>query len=206
MKPTTLRYLESRRGRPPIWRKTSIKHLLLRMRQLVPNNVLPPRNLLNELFMRGSADTISGNQLAWKSFRLGVSEYGRLTYDLRKYFGPAPGTQALRSFELWLDGEQAKRMKRRKIVELRVGSEIRIKRVPKEDLIMQKKLEKEGEEHAGWTVQVLRAIIRAGKPVKIYAIDEYGKPWFRVRLKLNGRLEEHILAVIDNDSWALVSK
>ena len=185
---------------------TRLKRFLVRIRHLIPNNVLPPQKLLNEIFDKGKSNTADGNHLIWNPFRIGALEYRKLTREARLDFGPAPKENAYKTWDEWFEAELMKRRKRLKIVKLRVGSKIKMERVPKGDLLTEQREKAKRIEEPGWTAQVIREIIRNGKPVKIYEIDEYGNPWFRVRITRNGKIEEHILAVMDNKTWKLVQK
>ena len=129
-----------------------------------------------------------------------------MTYDLRKDFGAAPNGKSYKSFQDWFKSELDKRSRRGKLVTLRVGTKIKIRKVPAGDLRSEKREKKKGLKDAGWTAEVIRAIIKENKPVKIEEIDEYGNPWFRARIKRNGRTEEHYLAVMETESWQVISK
>ncbi len=84
------------------------------------------------------------------------------------------------------------------VSELKVGDRIRITAVP-------------GAGIPGYvifpeTVRVYRKLIARGRPVRIYAIDEYGSPWFACRFRTKaGKWEHHFLAVYDGDTnWVPV--
>ena len=54
-----------------------------------------------------------------------------------------------------------------------------------------------------WTIVTIEAIIRQNPVVTIDRIDEYGHPWFSYNLvRPNGRIAEHWLAIVEDDSWA----
>ena len=72
---------------------------------------------------------------------------------------------------------------------LKIGDRIRLLRVP-------------AGESSRWTKVTIEAIIRQDPVVTIDRIDEYGQPWFNYNLaRPNGRVAEHTLAVMEDDSW-----
>lgn len=72
---------------------------------------------------------------------------------------------------------------------LKIGDRIRLLRVP-------------AGETCRWTKATIEAIIRQDPVVTIDWIDEYGQPWFTYNLaRTNGRVAEHGLAVMEDDSW-----
>ncbi len=75
---------------------------------------------------------------------------------------------------------------------LKIGDRIRLLRVP-------------AGESSRWTKVTIGAIIRQDPVVTIDRIDEYGQPWFNYNLaRPNGRVAEHTLAVMEDDSWVPV--
>lgn len=55
------------------------------------------------------------------------------------------------------------------------------------------------------TVDVYERIIARKRPVRIYEVDEYGTPWYEVRIRVEGRIEYHHLAVMEEDeNWVWV--
>ncbi|HEX8913765.1 MAG TPA: hypothetical protein VF796_15500 [Humisphaera sp.] len=71
---------------------------------------------------------------------------------------------------------------------LKIGDRIRLTRVPA------------GE--GRWTAATIRAILRQDPVVTIDRVDEYGQSWFNYKLaRPNGRVAEHTLAVMDDESW-----
>jgi len=55
------------------------------------------------------------------------------------------------------------------------------------------------------TATIIELFIAQQPIVEIDTIDEFGQPWFTVSISINGQLEEHILAMMDEDSWELVN-
>ena len=61
---------------------------------------------------------------------------------------------------------------------------------------------REGVEDAGYTADAIERILQQDPVVTIDRIDEYGQPWFNYNLvRSNGRIAEHTLAVVEDDSW-----
>ena len=55
------------------------------------------------------------------------------------------------------------------------------------------------------TVDVYERIIARNRPVRIYEVDKWGTPWYEVRIRVDGRLEYHHLAVMEEDkNWVWV--
>ena len=72
---------------------------------------------------------------------------------------------------------------------LKIGDRIRLLRVPK-------------GETSRWTKATIEAILRQDLVVVIDRIDEYGQPWVSYDLiRSNGRVAEHTIAIMDDDSW-----
>jgi hypothetical protein len=72
---------------------------------------------------------------------------------------------------------------------LKIGHQIRLLRVPL-------------GECSRWTTLTIKAIIHQNPLVTIDRVDEYGQPWFNYNLvRSNGRVAEHTLAIMDDDSW-----
>jgi len=84
---------------------------------------------------------------------------------------------------------------------LKIGDTIRLLTVPKEDLQQRKRELTKGIENPGWTASILELLITQQPIVEIDTIDDFGQPWFTAILSVNGQLEEHSLAIIDNESW-----
>ena len=85
---------------------------------------------------------------------------------------------------------------------LKIGDRIRLLRVPAADVRQRERERGEGLADAGWTAETIERIIRHDPIVTISRIDEYGQPWFDCELITDaGAVEEHTLAVLDDDSW-----
>ena len=85
---------------------------------------------------------------------------------------------------------------------LEVGHSIRLVRVPEADLQQRDRELREGAEDAGWTADTIERIIKQDPIVTISRIDEYGYPWFDYELKReDGTIEDHSLAIMEDDSW-----
>jgi hypothetical protein len=88
---------------------------------------------------------------------------------------------------------------------MKVGDRIRLLRVPPGDLEQRERELREGREYAGWTADTLERIIAQDPVVTIVEIDEWGYPWFRYDLRReDGTVEEHSVAVMEDDSWEWV--
>jgi hypothetical protein len=85
---------------------------------------------------------------------------------------------------------------------LRVGDQIRLLTVPQADLEQREHDIQVGRAEAGWTANTIERIIAQCPVVSIDRIDEDSGPWFDVDIKTEtGEVEEHTLAVTDDDSW-----
>jgi hypothetical protein len=85
---------------------------------------------------------------------------------------------------------------------LTVGDVIRLLHVPEFDLRQRERELSEGTEMAGWTADTLERIISQNPLVVIDRIDEDGMPWFNYELRRpDGSVEEHTLAIMDDESW-----
>ncbi|MEX0611234.1 MAG: hypothetical protein WD738_08875 [Pirellulales bacterium] len=82
---------------------------------------------------------------------------------------------------------------------LRVGDRIRIVRMPSE-------FDKPGYCVPPMTRRLYKKLIARRRPVRVYEIDEYGRPWIGCQFRdRNGNWEYHALCV-DDDSWVRVKK
>ena len=88
---------------------------------------------------------------------------------------------------------------------LKIGDTIRLLCVPAEDVKQRKREIAKDIENPGWTATIIELFIAQQPIVEIDTIDEFGQPWFTVSISINGQLEEHILAMMDEDSWELVN-
>jgi len=84
---------------------------------------------------------------------------------------------------------------------LKIGDTIRLLNVPEGDMQQRKQEIAKGIENPGWTANILELIIAQQPIVEIDTITEFGQPWFTATISVNGQLEEHNLAIIDNESW-----
>ena len=82
---------------------------------------------------------------------------------------------------------------------MQIGDSIRILRVPSLD---KKQVQNESEFIS--TSAVIEKIIKNCPVVIIDWIDENTQPWFSVKIKINGELQAHSLAVMENESWEIV--
>ena len=88
---------------------------------------------------------------------------------------------------------------------LKVGDKIRLLSVPEGDLRQREQEIKDGLEDAGWTADTIERIIRQDPIVIIAWLDEYGLAWFEYDLiREDGSVEEHALAMVDDESWEYV--
>lgn len=86
---------------------------------------------------------------------------------------------------------------------LKIGDKIRILSVPESD-IKQRRIEiAEGKDNPGWTADIIELIISQNPIVKIDEIDDFGQPWFSCDLMVNGKPEQHTLAIMEDSSWEL---
>ena len=84
---------------------------------------------------------------------------------------------------------------------LAVGDSIRILSVPAFDF---EPREKTDQKDRLLTATVLEGLIKNSPMVVIDQIDEYGNPWFTVRLGEAGDFEQHSLALMEDHSWETV--
>ncbi len=90
---------------------------------------------------------------------------------------------------------------------LKVGDRIRLLAVPEGDLKQREREIAEGElDDPGWTADTIERIIAQDAVVTIERIDEYDLPWFDYQLRRDhGMVEEHTIAIVDDESWELVT-
>lgn len=78
--------------------------------------------------------------------------------------------------------------------------------MPTGDLQQRERELREAREDAGYTADTIERIIAQDAVVTIVEIDEYGYPWFRYDLRReDGTVEEHSLAIMEDESWEWVS-
>ena len=87
---------------------------------------------------------------------------------------------------------------------LKIGDKVRLLHVPKADLEQRKREIKNSTEDAGWTADSIELIIAQNPIVEIDTIDEFEQPWFTCDLMVNGKMEKHTLAIMEDDSWELI--
>jgi hypothetical protein len=81
--------------------------------------------------------------------------------------------------------------------DLRVGDRIRIVKMPWD-------ANAPGRIFMPETRRLFKKLIARRRSVRVFQIDEYGKPWIQCRFqRRNGTWEHHSLAV-DDDSWVRV--
>ncbi len=85
---------------------------------------------------------------------------------------------------------------------LKIGDKIKLLHVPDFDL---KQREKEPVlcDDMLPTATVLEKVMKQFSFVVIDTIDEYQSPWFSVDIEVNGEMEHHTLAIMDDESWEL---
>jgi hypothetical protein len=84
---------------------------------------------------------------------------------------------------------------------LKIGDRIRLLRVPAGDLEQRERELREGGELAGWTADTIERILAQDPVVTISSVDEFA-PWFEYQLKAaNGEVEEHSIAIMEDESW-----
>ena len=88
---------------------------------------------------------------------------------------------------------------------LKIGDKIKITGIPEEDLKAHANDTTAGNGMLS-TAAVLEKIMTQYTSVTIDQIDEYGKPWFSVDIKVKGQTEHHTIAIMDDDSWELMCK
>jgi hypothetical protein len=85
---------------------------------------------------------------------------------------------------------------------LRIGDRIRLLAVPAGDLAQREREIAGKAELPGWTADTIERILRTDPVVTIDRICAYGHPWFDYTFRAaDGSLEEHTLAILDDDSW-----
>jgi hypothetical protein len=85
---------------------------------------------------------------------------------------------------------------------LRVGDKIRLLTVPQGDLEQREREIHENRADPGWTANTIERIIAQCPVVSIDRIDDDSGPWFDVDIENEGgEVEEHSLAIMDDDSW-----
>ena len=90
---------------------------------------------------------------------------------------------------------------------LRVGDQIRILRVPDNDLGQRENEIASGVEMAGWTANSIERVISQSSIVRICQIDEYGCVWYEASIiGPDGTEKEHTLIVYDDDTWEPVGE
>jgi hypothetical protein len=52
----------------------------------------------------------------------------------------------------------------------------------------------------------MKAMIKRGRPSRVYEIDEYGQPWIRATLRQRGKLHYHSWSVFESTGWRLVNR
>ena len=87
---------------------------------------------------------------------------------------------------------------------MKVGNKIRLLRVPEDDMEQRRSEITKDIDKPGWTANTIELIIAQNPIVEIDSIDDFGSPWFTCELIVNGKLEKHTLAIIDDDSWELI--
>jgi len=88
---------------------------------------------------------------------------------------------------------------------LRVGDRIRIVGVPDGDGRQRGRELAAKFPYAGWTADTLERLVRSNQVVVIDVIDDFGQAWFDFKVpSADGSLEEHSIAVMDDESWELV--
>jgi len=92
------------------------------------------------------------------------------------------------------------------IKQLKVGSLIRLLKVPAADIAQRKREIAQAIPNPGWTAMVIECIIQQQPVVQINSIDEYGNPWFFCEIVINANREGHAIAIMDEDSWVPVDR
>ena len=75
---------------------------------------------------------------------------------------------------------------------LKVGDRIYITNIP--------------ESCSAENVEIFQQLIIKKRTVRIYWIDRYGRPWYRIKFKrIDGKLEDHSIPISGSDTnWVLV--
>jgi len=75
---------------------------------------------------------------------------------------------------------------------LKVGDRVRITSLP--------------ESYAADEAKIFQHLVMKQRTVRIYWIDRYGRPWYRIRFKeSDGKLEDHSIPILSSDTnWVLV--
>ena len=88
--------------------------------------------------------------------------------------------------------------------QLKIGDKIRLLEVPAADIKQRQREIEHRIENPGWTANTIEIIIQQDPIVEIDFIDEYGAPWYTSEIMVNGTLECHTIAILDEESWELV--
>ncbi len=86
---------------------------------------------------------------------------------------------------------------------LKIGDKVRLLCVPAADMEQREREIAQGTANPGWTADIIELIIAQNPIVEIDDIDEFGRPWFTCNLIVEGKTEQHTLAIMENDSWEL---
>lgn len=87
---------------------------------------------------------------------------------------------------------------------LKPGDQICLLHIPASAIRRREQELREGVEDAGLTADTIERIIRQNPVVTVDRIDEYFQPWFNYWLKMDdGAIEEHTLAIADDESWEM---
>jgi hypothetical protein len=52
----------------------------------------------------------------------------------------------------------------------------------------------------------MKAMIKRGRPARVYKIDESGQPWIRARLRQRGMVGYHSWSVFESTGWRLINR
>lgn len=85
--------------------------------------------------------------------------------------------------------------------ELKIGDRVILTKIPKSDLDEREKQKQSWQEDVFCMANVLEHIIEQYPIVTIEDIDEYGNPWFSSEIQVNGEIQNHTLALMDDVSW-----
>ena len=90
---------------------------------------------------------------------------------------------------------------------LQIGDQIRILRVPENDLLQRANEIASGTEMAGWTADSIGRIIAQTPVVPISQIDEFGCVWYETTIfGPDGKEESHSLIVYEDDTWERIAE
>jgi hypothetical protein len=89
---------------------------------------------------------------------------------------------------------------------LKVGDLIRVIAIPPFDLAQMYDGLAKGMPDPGFTVRVIQHLKDTRKIRRVVSVDEYGNAWIEVKLrnKKHQSMEEHSLAIMDDESWEIV--